>query len=191
MHRGYIKLWRCIQDNPLWQNHPYSPAQAWLDIVLSATHKDRVVTIRGIDLLVKRGQCSESELNFAKKWKWSRNKVRKFLRKTEHEKMIKIEQQNIKLTSIITIENYELYQNNDTTEGTTNGTSKGTTEGHVVAIGPMAFKESPEPWCEIGDCVQVYKHSGVLLDLDDDEYSYRMVQDLDIQAVFPSERVKL
>lgn len=69
---------------------------------------------------------------------------------------------------------------------------QGTTEGHVVAIGPMAFKESPEPWCEIGDCVQVYKHSGVLLDLDDDDgYSYRMVQDLDIQAVFPNERVKL
>lgn len=68
---------------------------------------------------------------------------------------------------------------------------QGMTEGWVIDVGPSAFKESKEPWCKKGDRVLVYKHSGVLLDKIDDEYTYRMVQDLDIQAVFPNEGVDL
>ena len=68
---------------------------------------------------------------------------------------------------------------------------QGMTEGYVVDIGPLAFKESKIPWCKIGDCVLVYKHSGVLLDNMGDEFTYRMVQDLDIQAIFPNEGVNV
>lgn len=68
---------------------------------------------------------------------------------------------------------------------------QGMTEGYVIDIGPSAFKESKEPWCRVGDCVLIYKHSGTLLDKMGDEFSYRIVQDLDIQAVFPEERIDL
>ncbi len=68
---------------------------------------------------------------------------------------------------------------------------QGMTEGHVIDVGEVAFKNLGEPWCKKGDCVLIYKHSGTLLSNMGDEYTYRMVQDLDIQAVFPDEGIEL
>ncbi len=67
---------------------------------------------------------------------------------------------------------------------------QGMTDGWVMDIGPMAFKESKTPWCKIGDKVTIFKHSGILVDLKD-EYTYRMVQDLDIQVVYQEEGIEL
>lgn len=63
------------------------------------------------------------------------------------------------------------------------------TKAYVVDIGPTAWKavDIGEPWCKVGDCVQISKYSGVLIDSDDGSI-YRMVNDQDIQAVFPLDK---
>ena len=72
---------------------------------------------------------------------------------------------------------------------------QGMREAYVIDIGPSAFKMKStgdtDPWCKVGDCVLIHKHSGTLLDKMDDEHTYRMVLDMDIEAVFPDEQIDL
>ncbi len=72
---------------------------------------------------------------------------------------------------------------------------QGMREAHIIDIGSSAFKMrstgDSTPWCEVGDCVLIHKHSGTLLDNMEDSYTYRMVLDMDIEAVFPNEKINL
>lgn len=108
MDNGWIKLHRQIWNNELWFAEPFTKAQAWVDMMLGANHEDGSFWVRGIEVKVKRGQLAWSEVTMSTRWKWSRNKVRRFLNwlKTEQQ----VEQQTTAITSLITIKNYGIYQ---------------------------------------------------------------------------------
>ena len=127
MSNGWIKLHRSMFDNDLWLAEPFTKAQAWIDLIGNANHKAASVWIRGIEVRVDRGQIAWSELTMSKRWTWSRNKVRRYLRMLKDRGMV--EQQTNKVTSIVTICNYGVYQSSETTEGTANETTGETTEG--------------------------------------------------------------
>jgi len=38
--KGWIRVYRSIQEHWLWQEKPFSKGQAWLDLLLSANHQD-------------------------------------------------------------------------------------------------------------------------------------------------------
>lgn len=122
---GYIKLYRGITENSLWNKEPYSAGQAWIDLLLAANFKDAVIYIRKAKIRLERGQLAWSQLTMAKRWKWSRNRVARFLKDLEEEGMI--EQQSGHLTTITTICNYSKYQAYDTTGEATNDTADGAT----------------------------------------------------------------
>jgi len=82
---GWISIHRKIQDNPLWGAEPFTKGQAWVDLIILANHKDSFLLIRGIRVDLKRGQVGWSEPRLAKKWQWSRTKVRGFLKMLEKE----------------------------------------------------------------------------------------------------------
>jgi uncharacterized phage protein (TIGR02220 family) len=114
MHRGYVKLWRKVRDNPLWTSEKFSRGQAWVDLIMLANHKKGFIRKRGIKIEVERGEVGWSERQLAERWQWSRGKVRRFLidlclgdfpeitRKTIPQKKF--------VTSLIVINNYDLYQ---------------------------------------------------------------------------------
>jgi len=107
--KGWISLHRKICENDLWFLEPFTKAQAWIDLVLNANHKEGVINIRGNIITIKRGQIGWSEITMTERWQWSRNKVRRFLKWLEAKQQI--EQQKLyKLTSITTIINYDQYQ---------------------------------------------------------------------------------
>lgn len=107
---GWVSLHRQIQENELYFLEPFTKAQAWIDLILNANHKENIVSIRGNVIKIKRGQIGWSELTMAKRWKWSKNKVRRFLKYLET--IQQIEQQKDRfITTIITILNYDKYQN--------------------------------------------------------------------------------
>lgn len=112
---GWIKAYRKISDNPLWTLEPFTKGQAWIDLLLIANHKEGQISVRGNIITVKRGQVGWSEVKLAERWKWSRNKVRRYLKHLETEQQI--EQQKNSITSIITIVNYELYQGTEQQNG--------------------------------------------------------------------------
>ena len=72
---------------------------------------------------------------------------------------------------------------------------EGVTEAHVVDIGPSAFKlqstGDTSHWCEIGDCVLIGRYAGTILPDLGDGYTYRSIADLDIQAVFPDDKIEV
>lgn len=122
----WIKLHRSLNDNPLWLLEPFTKAQAWVDLCLNANWKKGSFSVRGNIVDIERGQLGWSELTMAGRWKWSREKVRRYL--SYLEKSGNIRQQKTHITSIVTICNYETYQGDDTTDKTTDKTTDETTE---------------------------------------------------------------
>jgi hypothetical protein len=127
---GWIKLHRQILDSDAWLQEPFTRGQAWVDMLLIANHKEGSILVRGITLKIDRGQLGWSEEKLAKRWKWSRGKVRRFLSNLGSDSVHQIVQQKNAVSSMITILNYDKYQSDDTTNDTTNDT----TDGHQTDI---------------------------------------------------------
>jgi hypothetical protein len=143
--RGYLKLYRKIQDNWMWQDKPFSFGHAWIDLLISANIKDTKFVKRSQVIEVKRGQIAISTKGFADRWGWSRGKVDRFLKQLENEHQI--EHQKSSLTTLITIVNYDDYNGTDTKtdiKRTSNGhrtdTSKEVKEGKEVKHKHGEFK---------------------------------------------------
>ena len=112
MTEGYIKLYRCLEDNPLWLSEPFTKGQAWVDLLLMANYTVSEFQVRGIWVKVLPGQIARGEKYLAKRWAWSRDKVRAFLFNLETRQQIRQQKSNV--ISIITIVKWEQYQANQT-----------------------------------------------------------------------------
>jgi hypothetical protein len=108
MTGGWIKLHRELSDHWLWKKKPFSPGQAWIDILIEANHEDNKTMIKGQLIECKRGQSLFSVMTWQKRWGWSRQKVRTFLKLLQSDSMI--EQNTTSKTTILTICNYDIYQ---------------------------------------------------------------------------------
>ena len=102
-------------NTPLWLDEPFTRGQAWVDLVGLANFKEGFIRIRGNRIEIKRGQVGWSIERLSSRWKWSRGKINRWLNELEIDKQIV--QQKSRLTSVITIVNYEKYQSDGTTDG--------------------------------------------------------------------------
>lgn len=107
-NKGWISLYRSIQDHWLWQEKPFSKAQAWLDLLLSANHQDKKIALGNELILVRRGSFITSELKLMGRWGWGKEKTRKFLKLLQDDGMIVKISDHKKTT--INIVNYNDYQ---------------------------------------------------------------------------------
>lgn len=127
--KGYIKLNRNILDNSIWLCEPFTKGQAWVDLLLLTNHRENLILLKnGLIMNINRGECGYSKKALADRWKWSRNKVTRYLNYLEKQEMI--QQKNTQNHTIIKVFNYEKWQGeltNETTNGTTNGTTNDTT----------------------------------------------------------------
>ena len=108
MRDGWVKVYRKIQDNWLWHKGPFSYGQAWIDLIMMANRKEGLIFVRGVQIAIQRGQVGMSVLSMAARWMWSRKAVETFLNRLETAQQI--EQQKNRISSVITILNYEEYQ---------------------------------------------------------------------------------
>ena len=109
MNRGYIKLYRKIEDCPVFiDDEPYSKFAAWVDLLLMVNHKDGSFMIGMTKYNINRGQKWTSITKLAVRWHWCRKKVRAYLKLLESEGMVYLDISNRGL--LITIVNYCLYQ---------------------------------------------------------------------------------
>jgi hypothetical protein len=118
---GYIKLYRSSTENDLYFAEPFTKWQAWVDLLMLANHKKRVVSIRGNMVTVLPGQVLAGERFLSERWKWSRGKVRRFMEYLSSETVHQIEPQKNNVCSLYSIVNWCEYQNSDTTDSTTDG----------------------------------------------------------------------
>lgn len=126
---GWIKIDRSIRNNWVWDCE-FSYGQAWVDLILNAAHRDGSAMIKSQVIKYKRGDQLRSELTLSTDWRWSRGKVRRFLKNLENEGMIV--QQKGHLTTIISICNYDTFQLSLIDNSTTDSTPDGTPYGHLA-----------------------------------------------------------
>jgi hypothetical protein len=112
---GYIKLYRDIQEHWIWQGKPFSKGQAWIDLLMAANHDDNKVVLGNEIILVERGCLITSEVKLAKRWGWSRHKVRDFLDLLKKDSMI-VKKSDTKRT-YLNIVNYSVWQDSETAKG--------------------------------------------------------------------------
>jgi len=119
---GWIKLHRQIQDDALWLSEPFTKSQAWIDLILGANHKSNFIDVRGFMIKIERGQVGWSEMTMAKRWMWSRGKVKRYL-----DFLVEIERITVQRAgqykNVISICNYCKYQDDGTTNDTANSTT--------------------------------------------------------------------
>ena len=77
---GWISLHRSIQEHWLYQERRvFSKYEAWIDMIMMASHKDNRFLLGKELVEVKRGSFITSELKLMDRWRWSKAKVRNFL----------------------------------------------------------------------------------------------------------------
>lgn len=134
---GYIKLYRQIRENWIWQNPDY--LKAWLDLLLSASHGDHKRTYKGEIQTIERGTVHRSLSSLAKSWGWSRKRVRHFIGLLEGDGMVTTKVSTV--DTVITIENWCFFQaehkkrnskgyNEGNNEGINEGNNEGTTNNN-------------------------------------------------------------
>ena len=126
MSSGWIKLYRQLQDCWIWlDKEPFDKRSAWVDLLLTANHSDKKILFNGELITVKRGQILTSVRKLSVKWKWSVNKVYRFLKLLESDKML--QKESNKDRTLLTIVNYSVYQGGEYTNGNSDGYTDGST----------------------------------------------------------------
>jgi hypothetical protein len=107
---GFIKIYRNIATNSIWDDRPYSKGQAWIDILLRVNHQPKKVLVDEKWIEIMPGQTVWSIKDMAEKWGWSRGKVSRFVNGLQSEQMLH-QKRTSKFTQI-TVVNWKKYQQN-------------------------------------------------------------------------------
>lgn len=121
---GWVAFYRDLTSSDLWLAEKFTQGQAWVDLFANANHKPGYFLVHGNRINVDRGQIGWSQVTMAKRWKWSRGKVNRFIKALENDG--NIVQVTGQYTTVLSICNYEKYQSivddDDTVRGTPDGT---------------------------------------------------------------------
>lgn len=124
MEKGWIKFWRKMQDNWLWEERrKYSKFEAWVDLLMSANHAPQKTLIGSELVKVERGEFITSQVQLAKNWRWPRTTVQRFLDLLQHDEMIVLKTGS--KMGRITICNYGDYQESRAADGQQTGSKTG------------------------------------------------------------------
>lgn len=109
MNNGFIKLFRCIEDSFFWNDS--EAVHLWIQLLVSANHKDKEILLSGKKETIKSGQfvCSRNTLSLKTGIKES--KIQRLLKLFENEQQI--EQQMNSKFRIISILNWHKYQSSE------------------------------------------------------------------------------
>lgn len=115
MHRGW-------QNNPALRDD-FSRKDAWVWLIENACWRQTRFDVRGKTVALERGELCASRDQLAKAWDWSPSAVERFLTRLETEQMI--ERETGQGRTIITICNYEIYQDVNAQPGQPTGQPTG------------------------------------------------------------------
>ena len=124
--KGWILVYRSIQDHWLWEEKPFGKGQAWIDLLLLANHEPHKVRIGDNFVTCGRGQVNRSYRWLANAWGWSIEKVRRFIKLLEKDGMVTVKRDSF--VTVITIENYNAHQFDPTVSETVSRRLQDSTE---------------------------------------------------------------
>lgn len=116
--RGYVKVPRSVFQSEEWmEKRSFSRFEAMMSLYEQASYTDgRLVHVRGVDVLLQRGQLVASVRKLAERWRWSPSAVDRFLKKARDSKRddFRIDVETLKgtVSSRVTICNYDCCDDN-------------------------------------------------------------------------------
>lgn len=114
MHRGWIKLYRCLLDDPVWQCSTPPQKVILVTLLLMANHTERKWQWQGHPYICRPGQFITSLKSIAENAgkEMTRQNIRTALKRLE--KMGFLTMQSTTQHTLITICSWEIYQANET-----------------------------------------------------------------------------
>ena len=126
--KGYISVWRCIQDNPIWlEDTPFNKRDAWIDLLMMANHEDREIVVNNETLYIRRGQKFTSIRKLAQRWGWTEKRVLGYIKLLK--KLGMCQTDSTKRGTLLTIVNYGFYQDEGQTKDTQSTSPTTTLQG--------------------------------------------------------------
>lgn len=107
---GWIKMHRKILDNPIVCKDS-DTLSIWVYLLLNATHVQIPILFKGKRIMLQEGQLLTGILSISKKLNIDKNKVQRTLKLFENDKQI--EQQTSNQNRLVTILNWNAYQNSE------------------------------------------------------------------------------
>jgi len=107
--RGWYLIHRQLWDDEEFPTEPFSEREAWIWLIGAAAFEDKTVYFNKRNIPVKRGQFVTSVRFLCKTFIWSNSKVYGLLKRLSENGKILRQQQDSRQT-MITICNYDLYQ---------------------------------------------------------------------------------
>ncbi|GAA0471424.1 hypothetical protein GCM10009096_10520 [Parasphingorhabdus litoris] len=140
---GFIKLYRGWSDCDLFKNEPFCERAAWVWLIENAAWKETMrYNYKGEMIPLERGQIHVSLASLESVFGWSKKRIRGFLDRLEKGHMAVTNR--AQSGTVLTICNYDKYQNVQHTEGHSQGTVKGTAgaqSGHTQEEGKEIKEE--------------------------------------------------
>jgi len=106
--RGLYTISRAVFEHPAFKSEPFTEREAWVWLIGEAQWKANRKRINGQIVELERGQLSHSIRFLSIRWDWSISRVNRFLKRLKTETMIETENETGQ--NVITICNYETYQ---------------------------------------------------------------------------------
>lgn len=119
-NKGWVKIHRSLIENEVWKKERFTPGQAWVDLILLANGADNGE--------YKRGSVYRGKDWLAKRWKWDRSTVTRYLDNLEKDGMVtqKRTHGGTHNATVITIVKWGFFQDNATQNTTQNATRNAT-----------------------------------------------------------------
>ena len=111
-NRGFIKIYRSIDEHWIWKDKPFSKGQAFIDLILQANHKGEKFEYKGEIVEGERGKIYRSVTYFAERWGWSRWRTTRFFSALENDGMLHMERTCNR--TVLTLINYDDFQDGRT-----------------------------------------------------------------------------
>lgn len=119
-NEGWIKINRDICNHWIWEDS--EKLKAWIDLIMLANYEDKKMPYKDSVITCKRGDVNLSFSYLAKRWGWSRKRVKAFIGMLEGDKMVTTGVTTHR--TVLSLVNYGKYQDRGTTRVATKVATK-------------------------------------------------------------------
>lgn len=128
--KGWVKTERALLDTAIWNNgEPFDERSAYIDIQLRANYEEKIFRPRKSTevITIKPGELFTSVGMLSERWKWSENKVRRYLKMLKKVGLADFKRHPY--GTLITLASIEVEGDGRHPHGTPDGRSGGTPDG--------------------------------------------------------------
>lgn len=123
---GRVTLPKELVNQEFLLREPFCRRAAYLDLWFLANDRPRTARINGRDVPLKRGQLAHAQASLGSRWRWSDEKVRKFLTELQDEGLIIF--QPSRTVTVIEVIDYTVYNPDSASETETEPGTESDTE---------------------------------------------------------------